>query len=303
MSAVELLEQLGRVATWSMLTRHCHPAEIRRLVGTGDLVLDSRGHYALPQADESLRAASRLSAVLSHRSAAQFHGWEQKRPPTIPELTVAKNRKLTPSQTRGVAIHRAMLSQSDIDSPATSRQRTIADCLRSLPEDEALAIADSVLRSKAETSSSLRVLAATLRGAGSGQARRVAAAANGLSTNPFETEPGRLATIVGLNVRPQVPLYAGHFLGKPDLVDVDRRIILEADSFEWHGSRRALVRDARRYNNFVIAGWLVLRFSWEDVMHHPDDVLRVLEAVASRGRTDCHCCGAVPAQRDGITRR
>jgi len=124
-----------------------------------------------------------------------------------------------------------------------------------------------------------------------------------LSTNPFETELRRLATIAGLNVRPQVPLYAGHFLGKPDLVDVDRRLILEADSFEWHGSRRALVRDARRYNNFVIAGWLVLRFSWEDVMLHPDDVLRVLEAVESRGRTYCHCRGAIPAQRDGITSR
>ena len=71
-----------------------------------------------------------------------------------------------------------------------------------------------------------------------------------------------------------------------------RRLILEADSFEWHGSRRALVRDARRYNNFVIAGWLVLRFSWEDVMHHADDVLRVLEAVESRGRTYCHCRGS-----------
>jgi hypothetical protein len=39
------------------------------------------------------------------------------------------------------------------------------------------------------------------------------------------------------------------------------------------------------------------------VMLHPDDVLRVLEAVESRGRTYCHCCGAIPAQRDGITSR
>jgi len=86
-------------------------------------------------------------------------------------------------------------------------------------------------------------------------------------------------------------------------VDVDRRIILEADSFEWHGSRRALVRDARRYNNFVIAGWLVLRFSWEDVMHHPDDVVCVLEAAASRGRTYCQCCGSPTAGSSRSERR
>jgi very-short-patch-repair endonuclease len=138
----------------------------------------------------------------------------------------------------------------------------------------------------------LRAFVALLQGPGAVQARRVAAAATGLSTNPFETELRRLATVAGLDVRPQVPLYAGGFIGRPDLVDIDRRIILEADSFEWHGSRRGLVRDARRYNDFVIAGWLVLRFSWEDVMHHPDEVLRVLRAVASHGRTECLCCGA-----------
>jgi very-short-patch-repair endonuclease len=283
---VEVLERLGGVATWSTLTGHCGTAEIRRLVASGDLVRDARGRYALPQADASIRAAGRLAAVLSHRSAALFHGWEQKSPPSTPELTLAKSRHVTPDQRRGVILHRSTLSPSDIDGPATSARRTIADCLRSLPEDEALAIADSVLRSRAETSSSLRAFVGTLRGPGSHQARMTAAAANGLAANPFETELRRLATIAGLDVRPQVPLYDAHFLGQPDLVDVNRRIILEADSFEWHGSRRALVRDARRYNGFVVAGWVVLRFSWEDVMHHPDDVVRVLRDVASQGRTD-----------------
>jgi len=91
--------------------------------------------------------------------------------------------------------------------------------------------------------------------------------------------------IAGLNVRLHVPLHAEHFIGKPDLVDVDRRIILEPTLSSARippGTRT----DARRYNSFVVAGWVVLRFSWEDVMHHPDDVLRVLRAVASQGRTD-----------------
>jgi len=37
-----------------------------------------------------------------------------------------------------------------------------------------------------------------------------------------------------------------------------------------------LVRDCHRYNGFVAAGWQVLRFTWEDVMHHPDRVRQVL---------------------------
>ena len=54
-----------------------------------------------------------------------------------------------------------------------------------------------------------------------------------------------------------------------------------------------LCRDARRYNAFVVHGWLVLRFSWEDVMLHPDDVRAVLEAaVAERTQQLCPGCRA-----------
>ena len=38
-------------------------------------------------------------------------------------------------------------------------------------------------------------------------------------------------------------------------------MVLEAESFEWHSSRQALRRDARRYNLLVIDGWIVLRFT------------------------------------------
>ena len=84
--------------------------------------------------------------------------------------------------------------------------------------------------------------------------------------------------VVGLTVRPQVPLYAADFLGRPDLVDTDLRLVIEADSFAWHGDRAALCRDARRYNAFAVHGWLVLRFTWEDVMHDPSYVRGVLQA-------------------------
>ena len=62
----------------------------------------------------------------------------------------------------------------------------------------------------------------------------------------------------------------------PTSIDEDRRLVLEADSFEWHGKRAALRRDCRRYNAIVAAGWVLLRFSWEDVMHDPDYVRSVL---------------------------
>lgn len=73
----------------------------------------------------------------------------------------------------------------------------------------------------------------------------------------------------GLHVRPLVLIGDLELLGRPDLVDVELRTVLEADSFAWHGDRTALRRDARRYDQFVVAGWLVLRFAYEDVMSDP----------------------------------
>jgi very-short-patch-repair endonuclease len=124
--------------------------------------------------------------------------------------------------------------------------------------------------------------------------RRVTVLASPEKANPFESGLHAIAAQVpGLRVRPQVSIYDPHFLGRPDLVDERLGIALEADSFEWHGSRAALRRDARRYDELVVHGWLVLRLAWEDVMFDQpwvDSVLRA--AVAERSDQRCWPCHA-----------
>ena len=74
-----------------------------------------------------------------------------------------------------------------------------------------------------------------------------------------------------------------------DLADVVRRIVIEADSFEHHGTRGALVRDCDRYNELVAAGWLVLRVPWEDAMFRPDSVRQLVTetcALVDKRRTE-----------------
>ncbi len=51
----------------------------------------------------------------------------------------------------GVALHRADLAPQDVVGSVTSVRRTLTDCLRWLPFDEALAVADSALRHGAVT--------------------------------------------------------------------------------------------------------------------------------------------------------
>jgi len=89
--------------------------------------------------------------------------------------------------------------------------------------------------------------------------------------------------IPGLLLVPQVEIRGtGRRMVRPDLVDEPLRIIAEADSFEYHGSRKALAIDCARYDNRVAEGWTVLRFAWEQVMHRPVWVRGALSAVTRR---------------------
>jgi very-short-patch-repair endonuclease len=292
-SVVESLERLGGVATRATLIGATDRIRVDRALEVGDIVVLARGRYALPEVAASRAAAHRLTGAVSWRSAAQLWGWELLRKPDQPEVTVPRNRKVTSAQRAGVTVHVADLHSSEIDDGVATKARTLSDCLRGLPFDEALAVADSAVR-HGFSPRLLKGLAAAARGPGSAQFRRVARIATADAMNPFESGLRAIADgVVGLRVRPQVSIYDPHFLGRPDLVDERLGIILEADSFEWHGSRAALRRDARRYDEFVVRGWLVLRFAWEDVMHDQPWVRLMLEAaVAERADRRCLTCRA-----------
>ena len=288
MSVVEALHLLGGVASWGSLRRLVRRAAIEAAVAAGDVVVEARGRYALPAADAGARAALRISGAVARRSAAAHWGWAQKLVPPLPEVTVPKHRRLESACRTDIHVLFADLAPDEVVDGVTTVRRTLLDCLRSLPFDEALAIADSALRAGDIAPPGLSALVAHAQGPGSRQMRKVARLASGQAANPFESVLRALAIESGLRVRPQLPVYAEVLLGRPDLVDPELRVVLEADSFEWHGSRSALRRDARRYNSFVVHGWLVLRFSWEDVMHDPDYVRSVLRVVA-RGWTEGRC--------------
>jgi very-short-patch-repair endonuclease len=60
-------------------------------------------------------------------------------------------------------------------------------------------------------------------------------------------------------------LRIGDSVLKPDLMWPARRVLVELDGFETHGTRTAQRRDHRRDRVTGLAGWLTLRFTWDDV--------------------------------------
>lgn len=296
MSVVEELIRLGGVASRAALVACTSRAEVDAALSRGEIIRLARGRYALPTVDEARAAAHALTGVLCLTSAALHWGWAVKHPPPSPQVAVPRNRKVSTERMRGVELKRLRLHPDDVVDGVTSRDRTLLDCLRHLPFDEALAVADSALR-EGYSPDRLRALVRDARGTGSPRMRQIAEVATPAAANPFESALRAIALRVpGLQVRPQVSIRAQarggtRFLGRVDLADECLAIIAEADSFEWHGGRDALRRDARRYNAMVVHGWLVLRFTWEEVMREPEHVEAVLRAaVAERSRQRCSAC-------------
>jgi very-short-patch-repair endonuclease len=298
MSVAQLVVMAGGFATRADLVRATSRADVDRALAAGEIVADGRGRYATPATDEAVRAAHGLSGVLGTTSAALFHGWEVLHEPVQPHVVVPRRRKVSAARRAGTTLHYVDLEPEQVvDGIATDVETTLLHCLTRLPRADALAVADSALRHGVPPAV-LRRIARTVRGPGARQAKWVAKHADGDAANPFESGLRNICLDVeGLDVQAQRTVSTGRITARPDLVDADLQIALEADSFEWHGGRSALARDARRYNLLVVGGWVVLRFSWEDVMFDPDYVRAVLVAVVAlvRRRADqpCRrCCAA-----------
>ncbi|MFT3874749.1 MAG: DUF559 domain-containing protein [Nocardioides sp.] len=176
----------------------------------------------------------------------------------------------------------ADLAPAEIVNGVTSPVRTVLDCARLLPFDEALCVADSALRSGSLTRPELEVAAVKTRGPGAAQCHRVAAEATRLAANPFESTLRALCLeFTALQVEPQAPVRTAKRTFHPDLVERSRRLALEADSWQFHAERDAFGRDCVRYTSLTLAGWRVIRFTWEQVMQHPDYVRQVLAELAT----------------------
>jgi very-short-patch-repair endonuclease len=274
------LTRLGGVARWGALRRVCSGRRLRRALRDGRIVRSYYGRYALPHADAARAAGSRLTGHVSHTSAALHWGWAVKTAPTVPHVTVSRHRKIAPGRRDGVVLHwRDLEADSVVDGWVTSPMRTVIDCCIDLPFDEALAVFDSSWRAGLKPRE-VQVAALRLPRRQRDRVLAVARAADPRAANPFESVLRAITmTVPGLSVEPQVVVKDSTFWGRVDLADESLRIVIEAESFEFHGSRKAFDRDCRRYNALVVRGWLVLRFTWEQVMFEPELVAGTLRAL------------------------
>lgn len=235
-------------------------------------------------------------ARAARRTAAVLWGFDMVVEPDAVELDVPHGHRPPPldgvqcRQSRSGATSLLVPVPGCLPLPATSAVETVLDCAEELPLAHAVAIADSALRRGAVTRQQLRRAVSARRGRPfCGRLWRVVRWCDPRSGSVLESLLRVVLCEAGLRpprTQHRVLDPAGLLVGRVDLAWPLQRLVVEADGRRWHDPRDARDADRHRDNGCARAGWLVLRFTWADVVHDPERVVAaVREALASRAGT------------------
>lgn len=220
-------------------------------------------------------------AVISHGSAAALHGlavWP------LPSARVYVSRDGIGGgkrRTRTLHLHVAPLPDAEVVSirgiSATSVARTVVDLARTESFEAGVVTADHALHTGlVESQALVSVLDRQSHLFGSRRARAVIAFADPLSESVGESHSRVAMLRAGLPIptlQHPVRTPAGQFIGRADFAYVSQRIAGEFDGRTKYGPGFAdgvepadvIVAERRRADAMENAGWIVVRWRWDDI--------------------------------------
>lgn len=274
-------EALSLGLTPSAIDRRCRKGVLRRL---HDGVY---AHAAVPAGlRQTLLAICRWAGggtAASHRSAAhlwRFDGYDDS------ILEISGPRRLRSSKVIShVTIPIPIEDMRQVEGiPVTSPERTLVELAAVEGPDRLEDALDTALRRRLTTvrRMQLRVRAEGGR-KGIGKLRKLLAERDGEgrpSESRFETRLHRVLDDHGLPPTRQFTIWnGGDFVARVDFCFVEAKLIVEADGYQWHSSRRAWQRDRERRNELTEMGWRVIQLTWDDVTRHAARTVERLRAL------------------------
>lgn len=272
---------------------------IQEWVDIGHLVLVGKGTYVLPGVLDSeptlLRAATAaLDAVVSHESAGRLHGLDSLDPSRVTVSVPVRRSNRFP----GVIVHQLTDLLPEHTRPmfqlsVTNPTRTIIDLAAVLPAKLLAQCLDHAVRMRLTTYARVAEMVDELARSGKPgmtKLRKILAIRLG---GKFVSESVMETRITGIIVEAGLPLPTTQFRapwlrkvnGRIDLAYERQEILIEADSLRWHGTPEAFQADRTRDNLSQLAGWIFLRYTWEDVTHRPDMIVdQIRNALSIRVR-------------------
>jgi len=232
-------------------------------------------------------------AVISHRTAADLHGF----PDTDPggdrheqrcDVTFTTRRRAG----RSIHVHLLRLERREIivnrsGLRLTSPSRTAIDCLAGLPFPAALDLWAWVFTRRVLDQGDLdQAIAARTKWHGTTQLRRIRELVAGGAVSAAEFEFHQLlkqARLTGWVAN--APITDGaEVIAVIDVAFLAHRVLIEIDGWRAHSSRTSFVSDRRRQNRLVAAGYIVLRFTWDDLIHRPQAVITEIQTTLHQRR-------------------
>ena len=238
-------------------------------------------------------------AVLCRATAARVLGLDAPRADPIAVLV----RTRTFTGLGQVAVHRTSHLDEELDVMAvgplrtTTAARTIADMAATLAPNELRRMVSQAVRANATDATELRATSARLgRFRGKRALRALVDELHPLDRDcrsELETRFLKLMVAAGLP-----PTAMNHPVtdatGRRRVLDavwLPQRLPVELDSRSAHGTLLDWHDDLRRENDVVLTGWRsFLRFSWDDVVNRPAQVVAAVRAALAAADADRLCC-------------
>lgn len=202
-------------------------------------------------------------------------------------VSVPLNARMRPANR--LRIQRTPLPPADIDRsfgfPVTTSVRTAFDLGRYLPRTDALVALDALCNCLVKPSELEAYATARWSWPRTRQLRSLLPMIEPRTESPMETRVRLLVVDGGLpapDAQVEVRTEQGVFIGRVDLAYQEWKIAIEYEG-DHHRERRQYQQDVARVNALRENGWLVLRFTADDVLRHPERLVRqVARAIADR---------------------
>jgi very-short-patch-repair endonuclease len=247
-----------------------------------------RGVYAVGHIRISLRGrwlaavlACGTDAVLSHRDAATLH---DLRPVSSGSIDVTATSRHTID---GICCHYARVLHPEdrdiVDSiPVTSVSRTCLDVAETL---NGRRLRSALEQAQRQNKFDLRLIQAVIaRSPGRRGLKPLAEALAQLIDEPPWTQSELENYLLELIRAAGLPLPRTNVFIDGELVDcawTEHNLIVEVDGWTFHRTKRSFEDDRRRDAKLVLAGWRVVRFTYDQVRYEPQVVARTLTKLLS----------------------
>jgi len=264
---------------------------LRRRIETGEWTRLHPGVFwhgsnspSLDELEMAALLAAGDGAVLSHLSAARRLGLDVPRQTTV-QITIPASRRIP--RLRGVEV---CSSRDLIESQTTKRgpfrlthlARTMVDLASVLDTRWLRAALDSALRQR---NTNLAWIHRDLDNLGRGR-RGTALLRTLLIEHQREDEiPDSVLESMGIELaqatghKPELHwkvIEGARLIAEVDFAWPEARLCIELDGWMQHGTRAAFVRDRARDRALLRLGWMVLRFTWQDVVSDRESVIAEL---------------------------